>query len=117
MHESRDGQPCDVEIYRRWQGPVIADGGDGQEPLSALLVDLLTQRGFVERTTGPFYRWYELPPGLGEAAENAHATRALVALDAAGYRVAFDPELYDRASDTRTMPPPGPGGEPGPGDG
>ncbi|TKA01222.1 hypothetical protein [Actinacidiphila oryziradicis] len=111
MHVSRDGELCHVEIFRRWPGPVIADGGDAQEPLPEQVQALLKEHGFVEHQQAPLYLWYELPPGLQAQEENARATCALVALTEAEYRVAFDPDLYDDASDGRTnsqrsVPPP-----------
>ncbi|WP_413116207.1 hypothetical protein ACK1X7_36855 [Streptomyces sp. CY1] len=104
MHESRDGELCHVEIFRRWRGPVIADGGDDQEILAEPVQELLIRHGFVEQQIPPLYRWYELPPDLDAKEENARATRAFVALTEAGFQVAFDPELYDMASDSRTDP-------------
>ncbi|WP_059007914.1 hypothetical protein [Streptomyces specialis] len=105
MHSSRDGQPCHVEIARRWQGPVFADGGDDQEPLAGKVQDLLTEHGFVEQKRA-HYRWFELPSGLDEGEENARATAAYAALTQAGYRVALDPDLYVPASDTADVFPP-----------
>ncbi|MBK3564457.1 hypothetical protein [Streptomyces sp. MBT62] len=93
MHISRDGEPCHAEIFRRWQGPVVADGGDDQEPLHEPVRALLEEHGFVEHQQPPAYRWFELPPDLSEQEENARATRVLAALTGAGYRVAFDPDL------------------------
>lgn len=109
MHISRGGEPCHVEIFRRWRGPVIADGGDDQEPLPEKAQDLLKTHGFVEHQQPPLYSWHELPPGLSAREENVRATGAFEALTEAGYRVAFDPALYDVASDGRTdLQPPDP---------
>ncbi|SEB60078.1 hypothetical protein [Streptomyces melanosporofaciens] len=106
MHISRDGERCHIEIFRRWRGPVIADGGDDQEPMPEKAQELLKAHGFVEHQQPPLFRWYELPPGLNARDENVHATGAFEALTEAGYCVAFDPELYDAASDGRTNPQP-----------
>jgi hypothetical protein len=95
MHISRDGEPCHVEIFKRWEGPVIADGGDDNEPLPEQVQHILTQHGFVEHSRPPLYQWYELPPDLDEQQERARATEACAALTKAGYRVAFDPDLTD----------------------
>jgi hypothetical protein len=95
MPVSRDGEICDVEIFRRWQGPVIADGGDDNAPLPEPVRHILTHHGFVEHSRPPLYRWYELPHHLSEQEARAHATSARAELVKAGYRVAFDPQLAE----------------------
>ncbi|GAA2348665.1 hypothetical protein [Streptomyces violaceusniger] len=95
MHMSRDGEPCHVEIFRRGQSEVIADGGDDQEPLPEGVQGILKASGFVEETVPPLYSWFQLPPNLGRREENARSGRALAALTEAGYLVAFDPDLSD----------------------
>ncbi|WP_049577378.1 hypothetical protein [Streptomyces sp. SBT349] len=105
MHVSRNGELCHVEIFRRGQGSVIADGGDDQHILPEPIQTVLKRHGFEAHFVPPTFRWYALPTGLGEAEENARTTRAVAELVAGGWRVELDPELYDPRSDERTLPP------------
>jgi hypothetical protein len=96
MPTSRDGNPCDVEIFKRWRGPVIADGGEENQPLPQPIGAILEEFGFVEKAHPPAYRWYELPPTLDAREERGRATGATIALTRAGYRVELDPALVVR---------------------
>jgi hypothetical protein len=75
MHGSTDGEPCQVEIFRRRHDPVIADGGDDQEPSPEQVETLLTKQGALsglnslQRTAGTNRH----PPGRRN--ENARYAR------------------------------------------
>lgn len=95
MHESRDGELCHVEIFRKALSEQVIAETD--EPAAAAV---LRAAGFEEHRLPPMYRWYQLPPGLSRADENARATRATVLLNARGLIVDLDPDLHDPATET-----------------
>ncbi|MEV6730735.1 hypothetical protein [Streptomyces sp. NPDC051364] len=97
MGNLADEAGTDVEIYRRARTPGsvhIVSRSNAPEELLALLDSAGLER-HTEATSGPVYVWHETPDGLSEQAQKQLATRAVLPLLIADYKVNIDPDVYD----------------------